>query len=234
MSNEVVRASHEFSLIEKRLIALCLAQTDSINAYALLESQKQAGFTVKIAVKDYAECFGIEAHTAYEQIKTASQKIFDRYVRKKVETKKGKADHFMRWVSSAKYADGEGWIELRFTPEIAPHVLALRQSFTSYKLKDIANLDTTHSWRLYELLRSWLSTGVYSPTIEEFHESMNVTASFKKDFSDLRRKIIEPAVKAINEKTDLQVSWEPIRAGSRKITHLRFDIKPDLQTKLSI
>jgi plasmid replication initiation protein len=235
MSNEVIRASHDLTLSEKRLIAFCLAETDSINAYKLLESQKQAGFTVKVVVRDYAECFDIEPQTAYEQIKTAAQKIFDRYIRKKEKNKRGlEVDHFMRWVSSAKYADGQGWLELRFTPEIAPHVLALRQSFTSYRLKDIANLDTTYSWRLYELLRSWLSTGVYSPKIDEFYESMSIPPSLRKNFADLRRRVLDPAIKAINDKTDLKATYEPITEGSRKVVKLRFTVKPDLQTKLSI
>jgi plasmid replication initiation protein len=211
---------------------LALANTDTLSSTALLHAQRDSGFIVRVTAKDFADSFGIEMNTAYEQIKTASQKIFERYIRNKIKTKKGYSDHFIRWVSSAKYAEGEGWVELRFTPEVAPHVMALRQNFTSYKLKHTANLDSVHSWRLYELLRSWMSTGLYTPSIDEFHNSMDTAESFRKNFADLRRKVIEPAVRAINERTDLQVVWEPVRAGSRKITSLRFEFKPDLQTKI--
>src|SRR5260363_307987 len=63
-----------------------------------------------------------------------------------------------RWISGVTYHHGEGWVELNFTPEVAPHLLALRKQFTSHKLKHACAFDSIYAWRLYECLKSWQDT----------------------------------------------------------------------------
>src|SRR5260363_362064 len=68
-------------------------------------------------------------------------------------------------------------VELNFTPEVAPHLLALRKQFTSHKLKHACAFDSIYAWRLYECLKSWQDTGKYTPDIETFHEAMEAPPS---------------------------------------------------------
>jgi plasmid replication initiation protein len=137
-----------------------------------------------------------------------------------------------RWVSGAQYAPGEGYVELNFSPEIAPHLLGLRQQFTTYRIRHAAAFDTVYAWRLYELLKSWQSTGLYRTPIEAFWEVMEVPPSCRKDFKALRTRVIEPAVKAISSKAGMLVEWTPLRAGSRRVTELEFRFGPNPQASL--
>lgn len=51
------------------------------------------------------------------------------------------------------------------------------------------------------------------------------------DWFELRRKIIEPSVQEINEKSDLKVSYKPLRKD-RSINSIEFYIEIDSQIKM--
>lgn len=234
MSNRLARAAHGLNLAEKRLVAIGLAGTDSVPVRGLVLAAN-TGWKMKVTAQEYAAAFDLHPNTAYEQLKSAAEKLFERYVRYEVKGRRGKPEEKKyRWVSGAHYAPGDGYVELNFSPEIAPHLLGLRKHFTTYKLRHAAAFDSVYAWRLYELLKSWQSTGLYTPTIEEFQESMEAPPSCRKDFKGLRTRVIEPAVAAIIAKAGLLVEWKPIRSGSRRVTALEFRFHPDPQGKLDM
>ena len=224
MSNALTRAAHSLTLAEKRLIAACIAKNDSI---PFVELRREGAWRVRLSAAEYAEAFGVDANTAYEQLQGASDSLFNRYVRTVRETRRGPEEFKFRWVGSAKYHKGEGWIELVWFQEVVPHLFGLRQEFTTYKLRQAAALRSVYAWRLFECFKSWAATGRYTPTIEEFHRAMDASESQRKNFKELRRRVIEPAVKELREKNGLHIEWEPETAG-RKVVKLdfRFRVSP--------
>lgn len=234
MSNRLARAAQGLNLSEKRLVALGLAGTDSVPLKGLALAAN-AGWKMKISAMDYAEAFGVSPTTAYEQLKDAAANLFERYVRYEVKGRRGATEEKkFRWVSGAVYAPGDGFVELNFSPEIAPHLLGLRKQFTSYKLRHAAAFESIYAWRLFEQLKSWQSTGLYSTSIEAFWDAMEVPPSCRKDFKALRIRVIEPSIAAITAKSSMLVEWKPLRAGSRRVTGLEFRFAPDPQGRLDI
>ena len=66
-------------------------------------------------------------------------------------------------------------------------------------------------------------------SIEEFWHAMEATESYRKNFSLLRKWVIEPAVKELTEKKDnWLIEWEAIKRG-RKVTALRFQFERNPQ-----
>ena len=234
MSNRLARAAQGLNLSEKRLVALGLASTDSVPLKGLALAAN-AGWKMKISALEYAEAFGVSPTSAYEQVKDAAANLFERYVRYEVKGRRGTIEEKkFRWVSSAVYAPGDGYVELNFSPEIAPHLLGLRKQFTTYKLRHAAAFESVYAWRMYELLKSWQSTGVYATSIEAFWDAMEAPPSCRKDFKALRIRVIEPSVAAITAKASMIVEWKPLRSGSRRVTGLEFSLAPDPQGKLDM
>jgi hypothetical protein len=62
---------------------------------------------------------------------------------------------------------------------------------------------------------------------------MEATEKQEADFAAIRRKMIEPAVKELNDKDAWFITWEPIKAG-RKVTALRFEFIRDEQLCLDL
>lgn len=235
MSNSLARAAQGLSLSEKRIVALALSSQNSKSPAKLAESTTSVGWKAKIRALEYAEAFSLDPNTAYDQLKAASERLLDRLVTWEDKAPNGKRRiNKLRWVSLARYTQGDGVIELNFTPEIAPQLLGLSAKFTTYKLKHAASFESLYAWRLFEVLSSWRSTGLYRTSIEDFWEVMEAPPSCRKDFKSLRVRVIEPSVRAINQHGGLEVEWEPQRSGARRVTGLEFRFRPNPQGQLDL
>jgi plasmid replication initiation protein len=231
MSNRLARAAQGLNLAEKRLIALGLAKTDSYSLKRVPLATNQ-GWRLRLSAQEYAEEFGVTASTAYQQLKEASEHLYERTIGFVVQGRKGEKLRKWRWVSAVEYADGEGYVELNFSPDVAPHLLGLRKQFTTYKLKQAAAFDTIYAWRLFECLQSWSDTGRWTPSIEEFWEVMEAPPSCRSDFKALRVRVIEPSVLSINAKAGMKLGWRPVRHGGRRVSGLDFTFVKDTQEDL--
>jgi plasmid replication initiation protein len=233
MSNAVARSAQGFTLSEKRTVAIGMAKTDSVPTKDALKAQFNNGWSVKITAEEYAATYEIDARTAYDQLKAAGDKLMHRQAVTKTQTRRGIKETKTNWCGQCTYHHGEGWIELAFTPQIAPHLLALRKDFTSYKLKQASALRSIYAWRLFECLQSWKGTGKWSVDIEDFADVMEAPPSCKKNFGLIRLKIIEPALKELREKDNMLIDLELIKSG-RKVTGLVFKFKQNPQGSLDL
>ena len=69
---------------------------------------------------------------------------------------------------------------------------------------DCMALTSIYAKRIYEQLCGWDSGTVYRMEVGRFKEMFCITGLYSQ-LSDLRKRVLEPAVKEINEKTDLTV-----------------------------
>lgn len=231
MSNALARASHSLSLAEKRVIACGLGNTDSKSAYLYNQAIANGGWIVRLAALEFASWAKIEPHTAYEQLKAVAETLIKKQWTIIEQTARGPVVTRYNWLSRIKYQDGEGWVELEFTHHTAQHLLALRSRYTSYRLEQAGALRSSYSWRLLECLESWKTKGTWTPTIDEFCHAMDVAENYRKDFGDIRRRVIEPAVIELREKDRYLIDWKPVKAG-RKVTGLRFEFSRQTQASL--
>lgn len=233
MSNALTRAGHGLSLAEKRVVFIAISKLDSRKPFAA----DMSVYASRITAAEYAELAECEMHTAYEALKNASKALYDRSITFFEAAHKRKDKEmvkvYMRWVGKVKYHNSEGWTELWWWPEILPHLTGLRKQFTSYQLKQASALRSTYSWRLLELLTRFESTGWAEYDIEDFATSMEATEKQRQDFAKLRTRIIEPAVKELQEKDGWKIDWQPIKGG-RKVKAVRFTFERDPQGRLSL
>ena len=226
MSNLIVNASHALNLSEKRIVSVAMAKLDSI-------TKAPPNKPIKISAVEFAECFGIDDRTAYDQLRHGSQHLFQRYITRTYQTPRGEAVEKIRWIDRIAYQDGEGTVELNFTAHVAPYLTALEKRFTTYKLQQTSALRSVHSWRLFENLKRWESTGKWLVEIDEFHRVMESTKSYQENFAQLRKWVIEPAVKELRVVGDLEITWSPHKTG-RKVSKLLFLFKPTEQMSLPL
>lgn len=221
MKNELIRAAHGLTLMEKRLLMLSVSKLDSKKP-ALPQNM-----IVRIQVSDFIDQYGIAAKSTYGDVKAASEHLMDRYIR--FFSEDNKTEIRMQWVGRTTYKESEGTVELAFWHELSPMLFELEQQFTSYKLSRAGALRSIYSWRLFELLMQFKSTGFLVMPVDEFSRVIEAPKTYQRDFSLLRTKCIEPAVKEIQEKDGLKISWEPIKAG-RKVKTLKFTFPVEQKT----
>lgn len=235
MSNALTRAAHGLTLGEKRVIMAAVSKLDSRKAPVPGETIP----TTRITAAEYAELAGCGMNAAYEALQTAAANLYDRSIVifapafKRGGQKIGDKGTItrMRWVGRASYHDREGWVELAWWHELVPHLMGLRKQFTTYQLRQAQALRSIYSWRLLELLARFKSSGQAEYTIEDFCTSMEATEKQRQDFAAIRRKIIEPAVKELQDKQGWLIQWRPIKRG-RKVVALNFVFIKEQQPQL--
>uniref|UniRef100_UPI0012500E08 RepB family plasmid replication initiator protein n=1 Tax=Acinetobacter soli TaxID=487316 RepID=UPI0012500E08 len=83
-----------------------------------------------------------------------------------------------RWVSRIKYIDDAAILEITFAPDVVPLITRLEEHFTSYQIKQIAQLTSKYASRLYELLIAWRTTGkVPELELSEFRNRLGIASN---------------------------------------------------------
>ena len=218
--NSLINASYTLGLVEQRLILLAI-----IGARETGNGVDPETF-LEIHAQQYATHFNVDVKNTYQMLSDAVLTLFNRQVTyMTIDEKRNKPEkRVVRWVSGISYVEGSGIVKIRFTPEVVPLITRLEKNFTSYELAQIAHLNI-YATRLYELLIMWRSVGkVPVLEINEFRSKIGLLDHEYKPMNNFKNRVLEPAIKQINEYTDIVASYEQHKCG-RTITGFSFTFK---------
>ena len=160
-------------------------------------------------------------------------KAADALFRSTIQLTENNEDVELYWVQEkAKKIKGEGAIRLVWSDKVLKYICQLKGRFTTYKLRNIANLQSSHSIRLYELLMKFNATGERIIYLDDFKSALGISDKYK-EFKVLKRDVITPSVKELNQRSDLIIKFETIKKG-RSVTALAFEFKQNSQLKMDI
>ena len=215
MSNMLTRSAYTLSLSEKRLLMLAVTRLDK----SADESQ-----IISITPSEYADFYALHQKGAYRTLKNAVENLWSRTLVSDDNTK-------YRWIITSKYE--EGTIAIEFHPRLRLHLIQLQSQFTQYFLHRAADFKLMYTWRLFELIMQFKSTGYLKVELNEFKKMLDIPKTYDKDFGKIREKVIDPAIQEIKEKDGLKITWKPIKTG-RKVTALEFKFPREQQTALPL
>ena len=189
---------------------------------------------LRIDARRYAEVFNTTRQNAYQRMKEAEDTLFNR--RFSFYDENGKLVK-SRWIQQVRYLDDEGAIELVFTLAVVQGISRIdgvKEFFTQYLLSQTSQLNSVYSARLYELLIQWRSTGkVPIIELEDFREQLGIGVNEYQRMHHFKARVLEPAIKEINEKTDIKAEYEQHKKG-RVISGFSFKFKQKAKPENSI
>lgn len=164
-----------------------------------------------------------------------------KYIRESVEDimnakfslRNGSKEKYYHWVGTCEIDWEKEQITIQLSNEIRKFYLLIKERALTYNLKNVLALRTTTQKRLY----------IWAYNNKGFKNDVNISIEDAKllfygdkniETYQFLRKYIEPAIKHINEKTDLTLSYEKVRkdeTNSRLVTSLKFKIKCNYQKK---
>ena len=224
--NALMNASYNLDLVEQRLILLAIVEAR--------ESGKgiNANDPLTVHAESYINQFGVHRTTAYQALKDACKDLFARQFSYQEKRERGRANITSRWVSQIAYIDETATVEIIFAPAVVPLITRLEKQFTQYDIEQISGLSSAYAVRMYELLICWRSTGK-TPVIElgEFRKRIGVLDTEYTRTDNLKMRVIELALKQINDHTDITATYEQHKKG-RTITGFSFKFKQKKKTEL--
>ena len=205
--NEVVKASYRLSPNEQAIILTALSKIDN---------QITDQVFYDIYFQDLVDMTTTIIKNAYRDFKEAALSLYRRELMLCNGRKK-----LTRWVQTVDYEDGSGTIKLRFSHEILPYLTNIKENFTAYNLRYVAKFKSTYGVRIYELLKQWQNTKQQIEiSVAELKDIFQLENKYER-MDSLKKKVIESALKDINNYSDLEVSYENIKKG-RKIVGFKF------------
>ena len=212
--NALITARYFLTLSEQLMLLECIASTDPATL--------TADTAVELSAARYASVAGIGAKDAYDDLKTASERLFSRHlIIDRPDPDDPALDHIKtRWIHKIAYYTGEGRIRLFFAPAVIPYLAQLSGNFSRYKLSHVSNFRSSYGVRLYELLIQWRGAGSREVTVAWLRERWGLETKYKA-IKDLKRWVIAPAMRDINAHSNVRVSVTQIKRG-RAIHALKF------------
>jgi plasmid replication initiation protein len=108
-----------------------------------------------------------------------------------------------------KYEKGDKTMRLDIRKELAQAVLTVKQSENfSFLKKYLFLLNNAQAIKLFPYFMSWRNRGMVEMTLEQFKKRFGYETEGYDRFSNLKLRVLDPALVEINAKTDLQVSYK--------------------------
>lgn len=223
--NALINASYSLSLAEQRLVLLAIIEARKTN-YSKDYSER-----LTVTASSYMQQFNVERQSAYQVLKQACERLFERRFSYQEQRKKGVANITSRWVSEVVYVDESAVVEIVFTPAVVPLITELERHFTSYELEQVAGLSSGYAVRLYEILIAWRGVGAV-PKIElqQLRQQLGVEPDEYQRMHHFKARVLDLAIKQVNDHTDIIAEYEQHKTG-RKITDISFKFKPKNKAK---
>jgi plasmid replication initiation protein len=127
------------------------------------------------------------------------------------------------------YILGTGIIELEFNEYATQYLFDLKNNFTSFQVQAALNLTSKHAKRIYQICSQWKDKGeTKKVSLLELKKTLGLANDKGKeeyvDLSMFKKKVLDVAVKQINEKTDLLIGYKLEKVG-RGVKNISFQVK---------
>lgn len=153
----------------------------------------------------------------YAQFRDATENMGSRMFEIKTEEK-----YRQYWLFNfVDYITGQGRIEIQFSPNAIALLKQLKNNFTTYELQSALSMSSKYAKRIYQICSQWKDIGESKKLdIKEFKGNLGlIDNKGNEEFklvADLKRYVLDIAVKQINEHTDLEISYYMAGEHGRK------------------
>lgn len=236
-SNRIVQKSrYDFSVAEQRTIAYICSKIKPTNS-----SNMPYQLEYEFSIVDYARTCGFDTGGKfYNDVKATLKSLRDKSM---WLTLPDGSETTVGWLAKATTNKKSGIAKIKIDEDLAPYLFDLKNKFLSYGLKNILNMKSQYSIRLYELLKSYHDMKIgqidrrkaaekdiaphetyWTVELDELKKRL-MTENVKSysNFNLFKTKVLVIAQKEINELTDINISFEPITQG-RKVVQIRFKV----------
>lgn len=208
-SNRLVVARYRLTKYEQRMmIAICSQLNKNADEFE----------TVRVRAKDLAEFCKFKGQDAYRKVHSTILKLMSRTLQIQKDDGKWYLTH---WLQSAEYLEG-GIIEYCIDQRLKPDLLQLKSAYLSTSAEPLMNFSRDYSARLYFILKKLVRLRTYIYDLDFFVDRFQLGKTYKQ-ISNLKNRVLEPAIAEINEKSDILVRHDYIKEG-RAYTKIQFII----------
>jgi len=211
-SNRLTEARYEFNIWETRVFTKMVT---------MINREDHRFKKYKIEISELIEFFGGKSNNDYERIREVPESLMQKIISIPYIAEDGEERLFMTplIVSATKPKNKSGkkvtsYIELTFHPDLKEHLLALKEKFLKYDIKNVLSISSAHSVRFYELLKQYEKIGYRTFEVEELKNILGISDKYPL-YANFKQRILSQAQKDVKQFTDIEFTFEEIKQGKR-------------------
>ncbi|MFT2011456.1 replication initiation protein [Pontibacter sp. 13R65] len=163
--------------------------------------------------------------TAYEMVTNACKNLMTKYIEAS-ETDRKRGTKFYSFVDSLGIDKGSSLITGIFSHSIRPYLIQLKEHYTIAEIEQLLELKTGTSHRLYWLLKSYETLGVYEETVDELKNRLCGKKVKYDRYYDFKKNVLLPAIAEIQKTEEtpgnpIAFEFIEIKAG-KKVNSIKF------------
>jgi plasmid replication initiation protein len=124
------------------------------------------------------------------------------------------------------------YIRVCMLANVVPQFIELGKYYTKYNLEVILSMTSIYSQRMYEIIMLHVGRKQrsFEYSMEKIKFMFNCPDSYT--FAEIRRRVLEPAQKDLEEKAGLIFSFEPTKKELKKVLAIGFNVKSRVEIAL--
>lgn len=220
--NAFLEAGHKLNEVEQQLVLLAI-----VKAREFCDSVEQLrGKKLSIHASDYMQTFNTTKDLAYKNLKKAVFGLYEAEWGYRYSNSRGSiVTHRERFTQNAIYIDSEAIVEFVFADAVIPMLVQLEKDFTSYEIKQVSDLSSRYAMRIYEMIMRHFDkkkgSGWLELSLDELKFRLGILPNEYPRMGNFKARVLDVAITQINERTDLNVTYEQQKQG-RNITGFLF------------
>lgn len=219
-TNDLVYAKYEMSLWQKRVFIYAISQLEKADTEFV-----PIRMNIADIIRFYKSGDGTKAYKAIIEAPKHLDRVMEiPYVTEKGFLRYGFVRLLQKYTIPADNQKENQYIEIHFNNDLKPHLLELKEKFLKYDIRNVIELQSIYSFRMFEILKSYEFRKDIELEVDYLREILEI-GSIYKAYKDFRKRIIDKAQEDLLKYCDIAFTYEE-RKGvkGKKIESLIFHI----------
>ncbi|WP_337045251.1 replication initiation protein [Emticicia sp. 17c] len=213
-SNDLVEGRYRFDIWETRVFTKMLT---------MIKADDEDFKEYRIFLKDVVKDFGLSHKNSYQMLKDGAKGLTKKEIKIIRDTPEGLKEfltHIAVGVDS--FVKDGNYIDISFHPKMKPFLLQLQNQYLMYDIRNVLNIQSSFSVRIYELLKQYEKIGKRRFSVQELKEMLDISDKYPL-YANFKQRVIQKAQEDLQESTDIRFTFEEIKLG-KQVTELIFFI----------
>jgi len=212
--NSLVFGKYKLSKSARKIVSILISQ---------INTKDKKFHRYCINVKDFKELVNLDNKDTYKYTHSIITELLSNPIKI--------GDLQANWISSGEYKKGNSYIEFEISEKLKPFLLELKENFLKYDLKNVLQLNSNYSIKLFELLKQKHNEHLhykknqtetnFNIELKELREILQVPKSYK--YFDIKKQILEYSMVDFEKNADIVFSYRVVKLG-RSVNNIVFTI----------
>ena len=227
----IVRKSND--LIQNAMYSLTLSQQKlMLHIFAMIKPSDTELPRYEMSIYEFLKLCGVDPHNGsmYKQVKKNIEDIANAKVQWIRLAGTQKITMF-RWLSSATIDEGTGKIVLTLDQSLKPHLIQLKEFYTTMNITYTLPMKSQYSLKIYELCKSYQNLYLSKKqkgeplvwNIDTLKKQVDCNAA---NWAHVRRTVLDKAKSEINGHTDIFFDYEVYEKDRQRVIAIAVTIEP--------